>query len=546
MIPGPANRGELTQAALALNLRGRRVFPVKVTGAAPDGLSKKPCIRGYHGDGPFDAAKILRWPWQRASALGWALPEGYILLDIDCKNGKTGHEQLRLLQEVHGPLPKTAEQRTPSGGRHLVFRVPATAHEFRGVVPAPNGHPSCIDICHSKNRYMAVYDLSIFDQAAAELPARWIRLISKPTSRRAPVLTGKLDSDPARAVVSPVDRMAGAVKGARNNTLNEVVFGLACRGEWDEQCEDVLAAATARGLSATEIKDTVASATSAAERQHTKARTWLEALENDTRLLGQRHRPIVVIAARTLCVLAQVHGLTVGISVRDLGERLGVSQQTGAKILRRFRTYGYLERVSLRDRENATMYRLVVPEHAKADTPQPRGTTTRAINDGGVSAFAHLEVVSLYGHDAFIRLAGTTTMPKSSAWVLAAVADGATTVKAISETVPLSPSTVRRNLLVLESAGLLTRERAATITVHLVSDLQSALHRWAEWSGALGNAKWLKERHAWDRKQLADARDEWSKRPLDQRSQLPRRRRTGHRRSGGQQPGTSRSQTGRR
>ena len=53
-----------------------------------------------------------------------AAPSGLIIIDVDCKKGCKGYASLEVLQKELGELPKTLVQITPSGGRHLIFRVP--------------------------------------------------------------------------------------------------------------------------------------------------------------------------------------------------------------------------------------------------------------------------------------------------------------------------------------------------------------------------------------------------------------------------------------
>ena len=49
---------------------------------------------------------------------------GVFVFDIDMKHEKDGEAELRALEAKHGALPKTVESITPSGGRHLWFRMP--------------------------------------------------------------------------------------------------------------------------------------------------------------------------------------------------------------------------------------------------------------------------------------------------------------------------------------------------------------------------------------------------------------------------------------
>jgi Bifunctional DNA primase/polymerase, N-terminal len=43
-------------------------------------------------------------------------------MDVDPRNG--GSEMLEILEMLYGSLPEAEENKTPSGGRHLVFEGP--------------------------------------------------------------------------------------------------------------------------------------------------------------------------------------------------------------------------------------------------------------------------------------------------------------------------------------------------------------------------------------------------------------------------------------
>lgn len=57
------------------------------------------------------------------SNLAVAIPEGYIVLDIDRKNGKDGFQSLKQLEDKFLPLPAVLTQKTPHG-EHRVFKLP--------------------------------------------------------------------------------------------------------------------------------------------------------------------------------------------------------------------------------------------------------------------------------------------------------------------------------------------------------------------------------------------------------------------------------------
>lgn len=77
-------------------------------------------------DASKDQATIDGW-WQRWPdaniGIATGAVSGFFVLDVD---GQEGEESLRELEAQHGPLPATVEALTGGGGRHLLFRHPAT------------------------------------------------------------------------------------------------------------------------------------------------------------------------------------------------------------------------------------------------------------------------------------------------------------------------------------------------------------------------------------------------------------------------------------
>jgi hypothetical protein len=113
-------------AALTYASRGWHVFPV-----APD--CRSPTIDGGCRSASADSAILTAWWSQRPSAnlsLACGPLSGVLALDIDRKGTVDGFAALDDLQAEFGTLPKTVRSRTPSGGRHLLFRFPI------GVSPA--------------------------------------------------------------------------------------------------------------------------------------------------------------------------------------------------------------------------------------------------------------------------------------------------------------------------------------------------------------------------------------------------------------------------
>src|SRR4029077_2945703 len=108
----------MLNAALEYAKEGWPVLPLR--GKVP---------RTKHGvkDATRDAAQIIAWwtRWPDANiGLATGQASGYLVLDVDIKNGKRGDESLRKLESEHGPLPKTRHSVTASGGSHYVLRMP--------------------------------------------------------------------------------------------------------------------------------------------------------------------------------------------------------------------------------------------------------------------------------------------------------------------------------------------------------------------------------------------------------------------------------------
>lgn len=134
--------------------------------------------------------------WARGS-VNWGMPtgaaSGFVVLDVDMKNGKDGLETLRALEARHGKLPETAVVLTPSGGFHYWFRPP----EGVAIGSSADKLGSGLDI-RGDGGYVCIPPSSIDGKAYtweassdpaevgfAEFPAWMIYLLAKPTPRAA-------------------------------------------------------------------------------------------------------------------------------------------------------------------------------------------------------------------------------------------------------------------------------------------------------------------------------------------------------------------------
>lgn len=101
-------------AALALAARGFKVFPVAAGAKAPPLIAAWPAVAGT-------SAQMIHAQWigPCADANIGIHCAGLLVLDVDVKNG--GDATFAVLEDM---LPATLTTRTPSGGRHLFFRLP--------------------------------------------------------------------------------------------------------------------------------------------------------------------------------------------------------------------------------------------------------------------------------------------------------------------------------------------------------------------------------------------------------------------------------------
>ena len=113
----------MLEAAQKYARRGIATFPISP-------LSKVP-IKGSNGvKDASTAADVLEAMFNSVPdcniAIATGAPSGLFVIDIDIKHnlGKYGDDSLEALIKELGPLPDTWECQTPSGGRHIYFKLP--------------------------------------------------------------------------------------------------------------------------------------------------------------------------------------------------------------------------------------------------------------------------------------------------------------------------------------------------------------------------------------------------------------------------------------
>jgi hypothetical protein len=220
-------------AALEYARRGVHVFPLQPNDKIPFG--------GGHGcnDATTDPDTIERW-WTAAPTGNVAIatgPSGFVVIDIDVKNGADGWDALDDCMKQLGQLPgPTRMVSTPSGGAHIYFRAPEgvtitnSAGRLKSGIETPGldvradggyvvAPPSVID--------GKVYHWDI-TAPAKMLPTAWAQAMLPPKPRYvAPENRPVIERASAYGVSvlnGEADTVAKAKRGQRNDTVTRSAF----------------------------------------------------------------------------------------------------------------------------------------------------------------------------------------------------------------------------------------------------------------------------------------------------------------------------------
>ncbi len=239
---------DLRATALDYARRGLEVFPLQVRGKAP--------LQGTRGllDATTDIETVKFWwrPTNPAWNIGLRVPVGFVVLDVDPRNGGD--------LDALGALPPTRIARTGSGGHHVWFRWSGPARgklaDTDGIdlktrsgylVVPPSVHP-----CGGRYEWVSTYPIAALPRHLHE------RVRPAQASIRGSVQpTRSLSGDRWQGLI---DHVATAQEGERNGRL----FWAACRLAEEHAPETVVhalaRAAASAGLSEREIDRTIASA----------------------------------------------------------------------------------------------------------------------------------------------------------------------------------------------------------------------------------------------------------------------------------------------
>jgi predicted ArsR family transcriptional regulator len=181
---GNSKEQRLLGEALAYGRRGHSVLACK-----PWPEKSPHYIRGIlergHLDATCDGRKIeamfARYP---EASLGLRL-ERVVVVDVESKEGHgvDGYSSVEELESHYGALPETWTNATPSGGEHRLYRAP----EGMRLTNRTGDHALAPGVEFKASGYVLVppspgYSVK-YRQQVAKLPAEWVKLLAKPTSK---------------------------------------------------------------------------------------------------------------------------------------------------------------------------------------------------------------------------------------------------------------------------------------------------------------------------------------------------------------------------
>ena len=250
-------------AALAYAEAGKPVCPFGKYG------EKRPFTEHGIREASTNPAQIRKWWGEHPNAwvaLASGKDAGFFVLDVDrpkFPGDADGFDTLRELEEKYGPLPVTASETSPSGGKHFFFKYVEGLSSVAGYIGPKldirsDGYPIIVaPSVTDRGNYTAGKPIQEFIadlNNVAEAPAWFIERAKKkeaPKAKKTKAQPQKNGNTPygLKALAEEVANIESACEGTRNATLNTVGFRigrLVGSGQLERQhAFDVLIAATA-------------------------------------------------------------------------------------------------------------------------------------------------------------------------------------------------------------------------------------------------------------------------------------------------------------
>ena len=211
-----------------------------------------------------DYQQVIQWGGEGCDWAAACEPSGFIVLDVDPRNG--GDETWAALLEGQSELPPHPVQGTRNGGEHHLFadpRVPCNGHLGNGIDIKRRGY-ILVDPSPGYS-----WDVHPATMDAPELPPDWLDLVLKKAPERAPMgavrYAGETTPYGQRAIETECNELAAMPEDSgRNNRLNTAAMKigqLAAGGEVDpsDGMQALALAAAACGLPPHESEATIRS-----------------------------------------------------------------------------------------------------------------------------------------------------------------------------------------------------------------------------------------------------------------------------------------------
>lgn len=262
-------------AALAYAAAGFPVCPFGKFG------EKRPFTTHGILDASTNPEQIRKWWMDHLNAwvaLASGKDAGFFVLDVDrpkFPGDADGFDTLRELEEKYGPLPVTASETSPSGGKHYFFKYVEGLSSVAGYIGPKldirsDGYPIIVaPSVTDRGNYTAGKPIQEFIadlNNVADAPAWFIERAKKkeaPKAKKTKAQPQKNGNTPygKKALAEEVSNIESACEGERNDTLNTVGFRigqLIGSGQLERQhAFDELIAATAHWGEARKSADTL-------------------------------------------------------------------------------------------------------------------------------------------------------------------------------------------------------------------------------------------------------------------------------------------------
>lgn len=233
----------MLDAALALAAQGFKIFPIKAGAKAPPLFGRWPEVAS-------NEEVLVRVMWRdRPDANIGIHCEGLLVIDVDVK--KNGDESLASLEMIYDLDTETLTTRTPTGGRHLFYRLPA-GHP--GVSNGVDSLGAGLDVRSTRGYVVApgsVVPAGTYTrerEAVGVLPApQWLIEKCGTSTERGQAPKMNVPDAPSEVLTRAaewLDQQAGAVEGEGGDAFTFATacrlrdFGVSAMQAWELMAED--------------------------------------------------------------------------------------------------------------------------------------------------------------------------------------------------------------------------------------------------------------------------------------------------------------------